>query len=300
MKCAYPTETRTKYEGTSFPISYRCGKCDACLATRRAEKTLRIVLEMALHQENLFVTLTYAPGEVPLTENTYEPTLSKKDMILFMKRLRITAQRAGLPKFRFFAAAEYGEKTGRPHYHYILFGFPEYRKDLIDKAWNKGLVHVGPATGGAAAYTAWYTTKKGKYGFDKGTEAVPEFSLQSRHPGLGYGMIPHIVKSMKARMEQVSKNRYQSKMAHCIIENLNVLHFGKAFYPIDKRFKEKCVEYITDRYGPAPTKKHKMLDTIYTDALKTGLDFRIEEILCYESQKKAEKKLQKASSNRTH
>lgn len=48
----------------------------------------------------------------------YYPTLRKRHYQLFFKRLR---KWYGKP-IRYFGTGEYGSKTQRPHYHFIIFG----------------------------------------------------------------------------------------------------------------------------------------------------------------------------------
>lgn len=156
-----------------------------------------------------FLTLTYE--QTPKTKRG-EPTLCKKHMQDFMKRLRITLERKNLGSFRsFFACGEYGSKRGRPHYHVILFGwqppdceflkyspsgYPLYISKLLDKIWSHGYCFVGLSVdGGAAGYVARYTLKKQgekhseehKQAIDDGLKPVDEFFLSSRR-------IPYIYK----------------------------------------------------------------------------------------------------------
>lgn len=136
-------------------------------------------------------------------EGDYE--LSKRDHQLFMKSLR---DRVG--PVRFFMCGEYGEKLGRPHYHYVIFGydFPDkkyqkkslsgtklYRSKLLDSIWQKGHAWIGDVTIETCAYIANYVTKKvtgtkADEHYRRTDEAgndywlQPEFGLMSRRPGI--------------------------------------------------------------------------------------------------------------------
>lgn len=108
--------------------------------------------------------------------------------------------------------AEYGkkEKTYRPHYHYIIFGydFPDkykwkkkngyqlYRSSLLEQCWPHGQADIAECNFDTIQYVAKYVTKKisGEKGDDyyrrqlpDGTNywLQPEFGQMSRNPGLG-------------------------------------------------------------------------------------------------------------------
>lgn len=141
-----------------------------------------------MHDENSFVTLTYAPEHLPKNGS-----LSVEDCQLFLKRLRA---RLEPKKIRFFLAGEYGEKLSRPHYHTILFGvdFPDkvpletqgehtqYDSPLLREVWGKGEVRIGSVTFDSASYVANYATKKivGKGAAEHYQGRKPEFLLMSR------------------------------------------------------------------------------------------------------------------------
>ena len=114
MNCLNPitlfSVDRAKYpDGLDVP----CGKCMACRMTRRKEWSLRMLHELKYHNDASFVTLTYDDNHVPDCQS-----LVKADLQKFFKRLRkLIAPR----KIRYFACGEYGRRTGRPHYHAILY-----------------------------------------------------------------------------------------------------------------------------------------------------------------------------------
>lgn len=161
-----------------------------------------------MHEENSFVTLTFAPEYLP-TDNS----IRKEHLQKFFKRLR---KNTGA-KMRYFACGEYGEKKSRPHYHAILFGygFPDkqlytvrqgnrlYRSAILERAWPFGHSLIGEVTFQSCAYVARYVMKKWKKDsrddeteinmanavVDRETgeiiEIQPEFCLMSRRPGIG-------------------------------------------------------------------------------------------------------------------
>lgn len=192
-----------------------CGQCIGCRLDRSREWALRCVLEASQHEHNLFVTLTYDDAHLPWNSQYQEelygeivtdeiPTLVKTDPSAFIKRLRARLKyNYDCDTLRVYYCGEYGDKTGRPHYHLILFGLPElplklrgrdklgfpvYNCDLFDQCWKKGFAVVGEVTFESCAYVARYVMKK-----QTGDKAdiyhrlciVPEFVEMSRRPGIG-------------------------------------------------------------------------------------------------------------------
>ena len=65
MECLHP-QRGTRDDGrTKFHYTYRCGVCVSCRIERREQWAARILLEAKLHEDTVFVTLTYGKGHVP-------------------------------------------------------------------------------------------------------------------------------------------------------------------------------------------------------------------------------------------
>lgn len=200
-----------------------CGQCVGCRISRAREWADRLMLEKEYHDSSYFVTLTYNDEHVPKSyyadpdTGLAHPslTLSKRDLQLFMKRLR-----AAFPndKIRFYACGEYGPQTWRPHYHMILFGIhlndlQLKRQDVnghvnawfspsLQAAWSLrpfgnhspildslGDVECSDVTWSACNYVARYILKKqlgpsGREFYDT-YNILPPFTVMSRKPGIG-------------------------------------------------------------------------------------------------------------------
>ena len=104
-----------------------CGRCIECLKLRVNSWYVRINEELKISSSAYFVTLTYE--HEPITPDG-EPTLDYRDIQLFMKRLRKCQDE----KIRYFIVGEYGSKTGRPHYHALLFNIKNI--DDVTKCWT--------------------------------------------------------------------------------------------------------------------------------------------------------------------
>lgn len=130
--------------------------------------------------------------------------LNPDDLTKFIKDLRkyysVHLQHDGI---RFFACGEYGGKTGRPHFHIILFNCPIpdlklyktnfqdkplYNSPIIDRIWKKGYAVIAECNFDTCAYVARYIMKKqtgqNKVMYDI-MDLTPEFTRMSRMPGIG-------------------------------------------------------------------------------------------------------------------
>lgn len=187
-----------------FPISpyleVPCGKCMICKSRLQQDWIFRIKQEM---QSTIgcchFVTLTYDDLNLPfkdchkrLHRLCYEPIINEetwpslyfKDLELFLKRLRRSAEPL---KLRFFAVGEYGSKTKRPHYHILLFGLPPLSNQFdpllfITKSWKLGQVDIGEVTGKSINYVTSYMclSKEAPFPYSE-----PVDTRMSRRPGIG-------------------------------------------------------------------------------------------------------------------
>lgn len=131
---------------------------------------IRCVHESKMHSENSFLTLTYDQENVP-------EKLQYEDFQAFMKKLRkITNNPLG-----FFTTGEYGDRTYRPHWHALIFGwypkdaeyqYSNHRGDQVStsaqltKLWGLGNANVGAVTYESASYVARYAIKKLTFGND--------------------------------------------------------------------------------------------------------------------------------------
>lgn len=181
-----------------------CGGCLPCRIDRRRVWAHRIVLESLKHGDNCFATLTYDDAHVP-------ETLRKSDYQNWLKRLRKAISPS---KIRFFVAGEYGELTGRPHYHAAIFGLPSVvaggvdgRGGVVQSSWivgrdihgrmdrtSLGFTHVGELTWESAQYIAGYLTKK----VASDEKSIREFARMSLRPGIGASAMGDVGRSLSS------------------------------------------------------------------------------------------------------
>lgn len=192
--------------GKNGPLPFPCGHCLSCLVNARRVWTARLILEAQCHEHSFMSTLTY---EV-------EPngrTVHKEHLSRTMHRVRYYARQEGY-SVRFFGCGEYGEQSGRPHYHVLVFGLPPGAEQLVDRAWavgfsdlsgaRPGFVHHGNFSPDAAAYVCGYVVKKLTRAESPRAAAIlagrnPEFALMSRNPGIGKLGIQSFVDALETK-----------------------------------------------------------------------------------------------------
>jgi hypothetical protein len=195
MPCHYPQPAFKSKDGNvtfvqrsaeQHNLTLPCGQCLGCRIMKSAEWATRICHEASLHEDNVFITLTYNAENCPP-----DGGLIKKDFRDFMKRLRKhthvpnpydkKTERDKWDEFhvknsiRFYHCGEYGDRNNRPHYHAIIFGYnfddwlylfdsdhgvPIYTSPTLEKLWGFGYVTVGEVSYESAAYVSRYVIKK--------------------------------------------------------------------------------------------------------------------------------------------
>lgn len=183
--------------------AHGCGQCLPCRVNRQRIWTHRILLEASLYADNAFVTLTYSDESLP-AGHSLNPKHLRNFLDFLRKGYKAKQEQFGIAeprKLRFFGVGEYGDTTGRPHYHLVLFNFPSCRFglsrysrsirnccdwcDLIRDTWGRGAVFVGSVEPHSAAYVCGYVTKKLSKDHPELGDRYPEFSRQSNRPGIG-------------------------------------------------------------------------------------------------------------------
>jgi len=245
MPCFFPIGA---YQfGAGLPLFFRppqkhgakylqvpCGRCVGCRLEFARQWSVRCVHEASLHEQNSFCTFTYDAAHLPASYS-----LVPRDFTLFLKRLRKDYD------VRYYMCGEYGDITGRPHYHACLFGFrpPDcikysqnvrgdltYTSKYLDAKWRLGNVIVGDVTFESAGYCARYVMKKVKEDgpmreiFNVETGEIfkrhHEFARMSRRPALGLewftryssDVYPHdrvVIRGVKSKPPRFYDKRYE-------------------------------------------------------------------------------------------
>lgn len=165
-----------------------CGKCEACLTNRKNAWSFRLSQELKNSESGYFITLTYDDDNIPLESKIVDgemvvvASVNKRDVQLFLKRLR---KKIEPYKVRYFLVSEYGPQTFRPHYHMILFNFPQLLKnklyDIINESWKLGFIAVDDISPGRIAYCCSYCLDSSRLP----KQYTRNFMLCSKRPALG-------------------------------------------------------------------------------------------------------------------
>lgn len=249
--CRYPIIVGEKI----FP----CGQCNPCRLKKRREWTHRIMLEAAGHSDNCFATLTYSDENLP-----EDASLSPKHLQDWFKRFRKAIEPA---RIRYFACGEYGDESERPHYHVIIFGYPNctYGKsqytarrvdccphcNLIRDTWGLGHIFVGQLTIQSARYCAGYVMKKMTSVDDQRLAGrYPEFARQSRRPGLGADF-----------MHEVGSTLMSHGLDETLVDVPMTLRHGSQEMPLGRYLRRRLREVI----GRSPDTPKEVLNEIYAE-----------------------------------
>jgi len=262
-------------------LPYSCGQCLPCRISRRRLWVHRIMLEARLHGDSSFLTLTYDPK---LDTFPKGGSLVPKDFTNFLKSLR---RRFTTAPIRYYGVGEYGEVSGHPHYHAILFGYPtcsgvrcqdksgRYRCpacEIVHTAWGKGHILLGDVTKDSASYVASYVTT-GRTQSNEYTEQylkgrTPEFARMSLRPGIGAYAIDKIAEAYQDRPTFGS--------AHYKSENdvPSVLESGGKTLPLGRYLKRRFRSAIGLADDDLKTPEVKLaqwkteMSGVYTEAFK--------------------------------
>lgn len=190
------SQKKLSKEYASFQLP--CSKCIECRLEYARQWAIRCVHEAQMHSKSSFITLTYSD------EHLKSPKLIYSDFQKFMKRLRRSQENP----IGVFVTGEYGDKTKRPHWHALLFGWRPadlvyhrsnergdkiYRSSHLDRLWtfNDPVARpneVGDVTFHSAGYCARYAAKKLVHGLD-GTHEFDPISKKSSKNAIGKAWI---------------------------------------------------------------------------------------------------------------
>lgn len=268
--------SRKKWDAGMYPpasdvcehLQLPCGQCSGCRLRRSAMWAMRCMHEASLYKKNCFVTLTYNSDHLPA-----DGSLVKSDAQKFLKRLR---KKFG-DGIRYYYCGEYGDKFGRPHYHFVLFnhdfsdkkfwkksksGFPVFRSPVLEVLWPFGNSEIGNVTFESCAYVARYVMKKvnGKAADDhylrhdpdgRVFKILPEFTNMSLKPGIGAewfskyskSVYPHdyVVLSGGRKMQPP---KYYDGLYECTHDDKGVLFNYPAMQQIKQRRRDNALLHI--------------------------------------------------------
>lgn len=184
--CNTPISIKNKSVFGTKWINVPCSQCISCRVAHRREWTARLQHETDLSRQSCFLTLTYNQLSLLSSDIVYQ------DAVDWIKRLRDAVSPV---RIRYYTVGEYGSKTGRPHFHSLLWGLDLSRSpsarvcrrgkhilyavdDYADSRWDRGFVSSGSITTTSAEYVA-------KYALKLDPRVKRSRPLCSTHPGIG-------------------------------------------------------------------------------------------------------------------
>lgn len=163
--CLFPQGSIQRRIGKySYNIECECGACPECMQKKSRVWALRCAMQ-SLVSVGFMCTLTYDDFErdengriIGEKKKDYSNMcVSKRDCQLFIKRFRKHFAGSKKSNIKYLLTAEYGDRTGRPHYHALFFGVmlsdlipykkskrgnQIYMSNTLTKIWNNGICTV--------------------------------------------------------------------------------------------------------------------------------------------------------------
>ena len=240
MLCAFPQRVSPK---TTRP----CGQCIPCKVNFQRKWLCRLILESKMSVSTQFLTLTYDEEHQPTCRDPENGatlgTLRKSDVQDYIKALRRKLSRIPLSstttplQVRYYAVGEYGARSGRPHYHLILFGLDETKYETITSTWRDGFSSIRPADSTAMAYTLKYTLKNLKDPSDPSLRGrAPVFALMSKRPPIGTTFLPKVAESIK-------KVAFDSK-GNLLTSMPTTIRIDGSQYPLDRTLRLSLLRHL--------------------------------------------------------
>lgn len=299
MQCIRPLKAGFDHHGNitfsqkqlmagSVGFEIPCNKCLACRLNKAREKAVRCIHEAKMHENNIFVTLTYSD------EHLKSPKLQYEDFQLFMKKLRKHTNN----KLSYMVTGEYGEKNKRPHWHAIIFNYSPtdatigytsdrgdtvYFSEALNNIWGNGKTEFGSVTIESAGYVARYAAKKLVHGEDDTHEYHPIHRTSKGRPiGIswlqkywehtfktGYIVLPNGQKTGIPRYYVDWLKKHHEEQYLCYISTIRAdIQKGA-----EKKARKEELEYISSclsyrRPGIRPITLSKIKDTILKSKFK--------------------------------
>lgn len=208
-----------------------CGHCPECIAARQREWFVKFSFEdrywKKLNCNTRFVTLTYNNDHLP---SSREHAL--RDWQAMLKQMR---RKLGF-RPRFFLVSEYGGRTHRFHYHFLLFGIPKTVEDKVFSAFildcwnNRGFISASVASGKQFNYVSKYVTKDLSLVEDGEWK---DFCTFSKRPPLGF---EYAEKYLRAYIDSISGRSLM----------IDGYHYSTPRYFRDKLWSEDIREVFSD------------------------------------------------------
>ena len=176
MSCLSNLTIKNPKDNSYIPVS--CGHCLPCRMKRAIDWRVRIAMERYTQRNfgSAFATLTYSDTYLP---DDYSVCISELQKCI--KRIRYYAHKRDnyiSPNFKYFGVSEYGDESGRPHYHLIVTGInPNTLGSILRESWKNGFVQSGVLSPYRIQYVVDYVTI-----YDPTPEVKDSYRLEGLEP----------------------------------------------------------------------------------------------------------------------
>lgn len=227
-----------------------CGRCTPCRVNSQESWIFRNMLESRSALTRSFWTLTLADESLPALEDVGPRKMSKE----FFRRLKYSEEQHGnFNPIRYYGCFEYGDKSGRPHFHFLIYNLlhnwqmtAPYRKHApralsAIKSWPYGHVDIAEFNRATVRYTAKYVMKDSRDPY----QPIP---ITTRKPAIGFYGLQLLTESLAKKHSSLPRPPD------------SMLLDGKR-YQLD-RWSQKTFNYHWLRAGgtfdlvPSPHQKH--------------------------------------------
>lgn len=231
-------------------VQVSCKQCLPCRINRQSGLSLMALFEDRLSCSAHFVTLTYADNPEVIVYSDFQK---------FLKRLRKwNSSEGNIAPIRYLGCGEYGSKSGRPHFHALIFnGLSPSQEVWRTRLWPQGFSYIGTVTPSSIRYTARYCLKFGK----DGSDAVASWS---KSPPLGTDGIRVLAKYMKDRGDKLTEppTRMSIEGRHYYVNETMRKHFWDEFTEGAEEIKARPlmrhIEYLHNlRFGDPIAEQRK-------------------------------------------
>lgn len=165
-------------KSSSIHYNIPCRHCISCTVNKITDLRVRSLSEQAYYnlrgRGSSFIRLSYDDVSLPVVYNSqlyrlgelmndgkipvnHLPTVLISDLQKFWKRVNQDCKRIYGRDYMYMYALEYGDTSGRPHAHLILYGINNNEaQKIIGNQWDFGFIDYKPLLAGATSYIAKY------------------------------------------------------------------------------------------------------------------------------------------------
>lgn len=179
----------------------------------------------------------------------YIPYLSSLDFQRFMKRFRKHLNKYSDEKVRYYACGEYGPRTFRPHFHFLLFfnkkvTFENYAK-CLRAAWPYGRIDSSASRSKCASYVARYVNSSVALPRLYEISTLKPFSSHSSFLGQGF------YRSQKKKIYESEPEEFIRQCRSILGRNVGFMPWRSltaSFFPRCREFNGKSYSELLQSY----------------------------------------------------